>query len=104
MGRGRWEVEQQEGGDGELAMGRGDVEVGKEEGGEEGARGGRISQIDMMKCLGGPGYRIELQADKIHRTTEAMVFADSHKHMEWLGGMSFVILFPHATPGIPASR
>ena len=49
-------------------------------GGEEGARGEEISQIDMMKCLGG--------------------------HMECLGGMrlqSFLALFTRATPGTPAS-
>ena len=49
-------------------------------GGEEGARGEEISQMDMMKCLGG--------------------------HMECLGGMrlqSFLTLFTRATPGTPAS-
>ena len=42
------------GGDGKLAMGRG--ERGKRWGwgrGNEGARGGEISQMDMMGCLGG---------------------------------------------------
>ena len=40
----------QEGLDCEEAMGRG---RGQWEGGEEGARGEGISQMDMMKCLGG---------------------------------------------------
>ena len=42
------------------------------------------------------------------RTTEAIAFTDSYKHMECLGGMmlqSFlmVTLFTRATPGTPAS-
>ena len=48
--------------------------------GEEGARGGGISQMDLIKCLGG--------------------------HMECLDGMrlqSFLTLFTRATPGTPAS-
>ena len=68
-GRGQWGGEQQgrkEGGNGEGAMGKGGGEDGKDatgrgEGvkrwrqpwGEEGARGGEISQMDMMGCLGG---------------------------------------------------
>ena len=64
-----------EAGDGEGATGR-----GQRGGGEEGARGEGISQMDMMKCLGG--------------------------HMECLCGMrlqSFLTLFTRATPGTPAS-
>ena len=68
MGRRRWEGEQQgreEGGNGEGGNGEGGEdgkgatgrgERGKRWGqawGEEGARGGEISQMDMMGCLGG---------------------------------------------------
>ena len=43
------------------------------------------------------------------RTTEAIAFTDSYKHMECLGGMmlqSFLMdtLFTRATPGTPASE
>ena len=44
-GGGRWEGGNREGGKGERGGGWG--------GGEEGARGGEISQMDMMGCLGG---------------------------------------------------
>ena len=40
-------------GDGEGATGRGRLGGGQREGGEEGARGGGISQMDMMECLSG---------------------------------------------------
>ena len=43
------------GGDGEVGGGEGRLGGGKREG-EKGARGGWISQMDMMKCLG--GYRL----------------------------------------------
>ena len=69
-------------------------------------RGGGISQMDMMKCLGRPGYGVELQADRMPGATEPMVFTDSYKRMECLGGMrlqSVLTLFPHETPGTPAS-
>ena len=59
---------------------KGETVKGQMGGGEEGARGEEISQMDMMKCLGG--------------------------HMECLGGMrlqSFLALFTRATPGTPAS-
>ena len=81
MGRGNLE--------GKGAMGRerwgggnrkGETVKGQMGGGEEGAREEEISQMDMMKCLGG--------------------------HMECLGGMrlqSFLTLFTRATPGTPAS-
>ena len=98
-------------GEGEMGRGqrgRGDRGGGggQRRGGKEGARGGWISQMDMMKYLGGPGYRVELQVDRMPGAIEAMVFTDSHKHMECLGGMrsqSFVTLFTCATPGNPAS-
>ena len=65
---------------GERATGRGRQGNGQRGGGEEGARGEGISQMDMIKCLGG--------------------------HMECLGGMrvqSFLTSFTRATPGTPAS-
>ena len=49
--------------------------------------------MDMMECLGGHrlmiGYRVNqwLQADRIPGMTEAIVFTDRYKHMEYLGGM-----------------
>ena len=33
------------------------------------------------------GYRVVLQADRMHVATEAMAFSDSYKHMGYLGGM-----------------
>ena len=81
MGRGNLKGK---GGNGKGEMGRGQQERGDSKGangrGEEGARGEEISQMDMMKCLGG--------------------------HMECLGGMrlqSFLTLFTRATPGTLAS-
>ena len=74
--------------------------------GEEGARGEGISQMDMMECIGGHGYRVELQADRMPGLTEAMVFTDNYKHTECLGGMRlqfFLTLFTCAPPGTPAS-
>ena len=68
-------------GKGEVATGRGRQGRGQRGGEEEGAKGEGISQMDMMKCLGG--------------------------HMECLGGMrlqSFLTLFTCATPGTPASK
>ena len=65
-------------GDGEGGNREGETERGQGRG-EEGARGGEISQMDMVKCLDG--------------------------HMECLGGMrlqSFLTLFTRATPGTPA--
>ena len=62
--------------------------------------------MNMMKCLDGPGCRVDLQADRMPGATEAMVFTDSYKHMECLSGMrlqSFLTLFTLATPGTPAS-
>ena len=59
---------------------KGETVKGQMGGAEEGVRGEEISQMDMMKCLGG--------------------------HMECLGGMrlqSFLTLFTRATPGTPAS-
>ena len=41
------------------------------------------------------GHRVELQADRVPRATEAMAFTDSYKHMECLGGMrlpSFLLI------------
>ena len=79
-GGGQREEEMEKGGNGE---GEGEMERGQQErggrgrgqreGGEEGARGEGISQMDMMKCLGG----MRLQ--------------------------SFLTLFTRATPGTPAS-
>ena len=75
------------GGEAEMAMGTGRRGGGQQGGGDwEGATGrgrwGRgISQMDIMKYLGG--------------------------HMECLGGMrlqSFLTLFTRATPGTPASQ
>ena len=75
------------GGEAEMAMGRGRRGGGQQGGGDwEGATGrgrwGRgISQMDIMKYLGG--------------------------HMECLGGMrlqSFLTLFTRAMPGTPASK
>ena len=63
MGRGRLR-----GGNGDRKIGRGAMVRGKQGRGEgrgqqglgEGARRGRISQMDMMECLGGYiGYRVE---------------------------------------------
>ena len=71
MGRGRWGGGNRKGRWGRSQRG----------GGEEGVRGEGISQMDMMKCLGG--------------------------HMKCLCGMrlqSFLTLFTRATPGTPASR
>ena len=50
-GRGEWGQ-----GDGEGAMVRGETGKGRgrgQQGGGEGARRGRISQMNMMECLGG---------------------------------------------------
>ena len=99
MGRGwQWrggqgEEEMERGGngeggeDGKGATGRG--ERGKRwgwGGGEEGARGGEISQMDMMGCLCGKAIGLfNRQADRM-LTTEAIA-SDSYKHMECLCGM-----------------
>ena len=83
MGKGRGNLEGKgNNGKGETGRGnrKGETVKGQMGGGEEGARGEEISQMDMMKCLGG--------------------------HMECLGGMglqSFLTLFTRATPGTPAS-
>ena len=76
MGRVRTKRGQWGGGGG--VMGKGRWEGGKGEGEKKGREG--ISQMDMMKCLGG--------------------------YMECLGGMRlnfFLTLFTRATPGTPAS-
>ena len=82
LGGGNGEGEE---GNGEGEMGRGnrkgETEKGAKGRGRRRARGEGISQMDMMKCLGG--------------------------HMECLGGMRlqfFLTLFTRATPGTPASR
>ena len=68
---------EEEGGNGNWEMGRGqqEGEMGKGTNGrgEEGARGEGITQMDMMKCLG--GMRLQF----------------------------FLTLITHATPGTPAS-
>ena len=77
MGRDRLGGGNGEGGNEKGEMGReqqeGGTGKGQRKGGEEGARGKGISQMDMMKCLGG----MRLQ--------------------------SFLTLFTRATPGTPAS-
>ena len=50
--RGRLGGDNREVGNGDREMGRGATGRGRLRG-EEGARGGRISQTDMMECLGG---------------------------------------------------
>ena len=53
----RWAMGKGGGEDGKDATGRGEgVKTWRRAWGEEGARGGEISQMDMMGCLG--GYRL----------------------------------------------
>ena len=66
--------------------------------GKEARRSGRRrgKRMDMMTCLGGHSYKVQLQADRMPGAPEAKVFTDSYKHMEHLGGMRlliFLILF-----------
>ena len=70
---------QLEGGDWRGGNGKGETGGGKR-GGGEGARRGGILPMDIMECLGGYVYRIELQANR-PGATAAMAFTDSYKHM-----------------------
>ena len=83
-GVGIGEGEMRKGGSGERETGMG-KRGGVEGLARAGVRRGRQGGLDRVEggggCLSGPGYRFELQADRMPGLTEAMVFTDSYKHI-----------------------